>query len=131
MKYEQTGLSAGSSAAMIYYSKPYEKDGVLHGCIDMSDVQYGNLWTNISRDYSKKLGMAKGRQYKTEIFFKGKKKYSGIITFGNTFSDVPEGKPVMYFNSLGNLSLAINMGSFSAEHGISYGQDWHISVSEK
>lgn len=131
MKYSQTGPSAGASAEMLHYSRPYEKDGVIHGCIDMSDVQYGNLWTNINRDYAKKLGIAKGNQYRTEIFFNGQRKYSGVITFGNTFSDVPEGEPVMYLNSLGNLSLAINMGSFAARHGISYGHDWQISVSEK
>ena len=54
--------------------------------------------------------------------------FKGDIPYVNTYSDVPEGEPLMYFNSLNCLSLALNMGSFANEHGVSYGNSWTIEV---
>jgi S-adenosylmethionine hydrolase len=56
--------------------------------------------------------------------------YSGELIFGKTFSDVPEGKPVTYLNSLLNFSLGVNMGSFADLFHVGSGSGWIIEVSK-
>jgi hypothetical protein len=40
------------------------------------------------------------------------------MPFVKTFSDVPEGQPLLYIDSRGRLSAAINMGDFAKTNGI-------------
>ena len=44
------------------------------------------------------------------------------------FSDVPKGQPLVYINSLLNVSLALNLGDYAHDHGVASGPDWTISV---
>ena len=43
------------------------------------------------------------------------------IRFVATFGDVPEGQPLLYVNSRGKLSLALNMANFMETHGVTRG----------
>ena len=48
----------------------------------------------------------------------------------HTFGDVPEGNVLAYMNSLMNLSLAINMGSFADSFHINSGPNWNIVIKK-
>ena len=41
---------------------------------------------------------------------------------------IAEGKPLVYLNSLMQLSIALNMGSFAETFHVSSGSEWSISV---
>jgi hypothetical protein len=45
-----------------------------------------------------------------------------------TFGEVPIGAPLLYLNSLNNVSLAINQGSFAAHYQIESGHEWSIRL---
>ena len=55
--------------------------------------------------------------------------FDGDVPYVDTFGDVPEGEPLLYFNSLDNVSLAINFGDFASTFGVSSGPEWRIEIS--
>ena len=41
---------------------------------------------------------------------------------------MPVGQPLLYLNSLGKVSLAVNEGSFAAQHGVGSGPEWEVVI---
>ena len=50
--------------------------------------------------------------------------------YQRTFGDVPVGKPLVYVNSLLNLAVALNQGSYAAARKIDSGPDWSIEIGK-
>lgn len=113
----------------IAYQEPTVSDDAVSGTIPILDIQFGNVWTNIPQTILEEFGIAKDETLVVTISEAGDEKYQGEIPYVYTFSDVPEGDPLVYINSLGNVSLALNYDNFAATHGIGSGADWHISLS--
>jgi S-adenosylmethionine hydrolase len=88
-------------------------DGGLSGEVIATDGPYGNLITNISAEEFKKLGYGHGERIGIVL---GNRKFT--LPFVRTFSDVPIGKPLLYIDSRGRLSFAVNQRSFAATYGI-------------
>jgi hypothetical protein len=51
------------------------------------------------------------------------------VPLADTFGDVPEGKPLLYVNSRGRVSLALNMGNFAEVHAT--GRGTPVTVTKK
>lgn len=100
------------------------------GNIPVLDIQYGNIWSNISDELFEKLEPKFGDMFKVEIFNGDKLVYQGNMPFVESFGDVDEGKPMIYYNSLLNVSTAINMGNFAAQYKVSSGADWTIKLTK-
>ena len=104
---------------------PYQKailDGKkIKGTIAILDVQYGNIWTNIDADLFKQLNVKIGDTLQVIIYHNKIKRYSGKMPYTETFGAVAKGKPLLYLNSLLQVSFALNQGSFSKVHKI---QKW-------
>lgn len=104
----------------------------LRGIIPVLDVQYGNVWTNITRGTFEGLTPGKaprpGLRFQVRITHGGVEKFRGEVPFANSFGEVPVGQPLLYFNSLSSFSLAINEGNFAAAHDISGGPDWAVEI---
>lgn len=106
-------------------------DGVIEGTVDILDIRFGSLWTNISLDMLNEAGIKQGDMIKVIIYYKGIKKYENQMTFGHSFADVGFGETVAYINSLINLGIAINQASFSATYQIGTGADWSIFIKKE
>ncbi|WP_276880778.1 SAM hydrolase/SAM-dependent halogenase family protein [Anaerococcus tetradius] len=104
---------------------------VIEGTIDILDVRFGSLWTNISLDLLKKMDIKQGDTIKVTIFNKTIKKYENQMTFGHSFADVGLGETIAYINSLINLGIAINQASFSDTYQIATGNDWTIFIRKE
>ena len=78
------------------------------------DGPYGNLVTNIDGDALRQLGYEPGDAVRVHV---GGEELA--VPFAATFGDVPVGSPLVYIDSRGLLSLAINQGNFARAHGIS------------
>ena len=52
------------------------------------------------------------------------------MPYTETFGAVAKGKPLLYLNSLLQVSFALNQGSFSKVHKIESGNEWTVEVSE-
>jgi len=51
------------------------------------------------------------------------------MPFENTFGAVPVGKPLAYLNSLMNVSVALNQGSFAQQYKVGSGNDWTLTIN--
>lgn len=125
----QVGKRLPNEVVKIAYQKAVLDNKTIVGNIPILDVQYGNIWTNISADLFKKLGVAVGDKVKITIWEDEKQVFEGSMPYTNTFGEVAEGQNLCYFNSLMNFSLAINMGDFSAKYGVKSGPEWRIKIS--
>lgn len=110
------------------YAKASLVGRILSGTIPSLDYQYGNVWTNIPDTLLEALAPAFGDTFKVDILHDGKTVWTGRAPFVRTFGDVPEGAPLAYINSLGDLSFALNMGDFAKAHGIDRGAGWSVRV---
>ncbi len=106
-------------------------DGVIEGTVDILDIRFGSLWTNINLDLLNEADIKQGDTIKVIIYYKGIKKYENQMTFGHSFADVGLGETVAYINSLINLGIAINQASFSATYQIGTGADWSIFIKKE
>lgn len=121
-----TLLPAGVVA--LAYERAREENGVLVGTIPVLDFQYGNVWTNLDEGLFAKLAPKFGERFRVTISHAGREIYTGVMPYAHTFGDVPEGEPLLYLNSLLNVSLALNMGNFAAKHGVASGAAWSVRV---
>ncbi|MDI3410471.1 S-adenosyl-l-methionine hydroxide adenosyltransferase family protein [Bacillus sonorensis] len=104
------------------------EDEWITGTIDILDVRFGNLWTNISRQLFSKLDIRYGDALNVIITHGTNQVYCQTIVFGRSFADIPVGEPLVYVNSLDNLGVAINQGSFAEVYDIGTGIHWRISL---
>jgi S-adenosylmethionine hydrolase len=129
--FEDIGPELPAKVVMIDYQKPEIRGDMVAGNIPILDVQFGNVWTNIDRRTFERLGVEKGAEMDVRIFNGKALVFEGTMPYVSTFGDVPQGKPLLYMNSVDNLAAAINWGDFAATHGVGSGPDWRIEVARR
>jgi len=130
--FEQVGpLLPRQEVVSIPYQKAVLDGKTIKGTIPVLDVQYGNIWTNIPGDLFAQLKPSFGDQLHVKILHQGKSVYEGDMPYSSTFGAVALGKPLVYLNSLLQLSFALNQGSFAEVHKVASGNDWSVEVSKK
>lgn len=127
INFEDVGPKLPNKVEIIKYQKAKKENGDIFGNISALDVQYGNVWSNIPREISGEMDLVKN-EYMVEIFNGKKRVFKERIPFVNSFGDVKEGKNCMYFNSLDNLSFAINVGNFASKYKIGHGELWSVKI---
>ena len=85
----------------------------LTGEVIAIDGPFGNLITNIDGDDFLKLGYQRGDRLKVTIAG-----HEVELPFVKTFSDVPLKRPLLFIDSRGRASLALNQASFAAAYDI-------------
>ncbi|MCU9615054.1 S-adenosyl-l-methionine hydroxide adenosyltransferase family protein [Caldibacillus lycopersici] len=100
----------------------------IFGSIDILDVRFGNLWTNIDRDIFNQLNAVFGNLFEVSIVQGEKQIYKSKMIFAKTFAENNIGNPLLYINSLNRIGIAINQGSFAATYQIKAGADWKVII---
>src|SRR5699024_9753335 len=67
-----------------------EEDAVI-GTIDILDVRFGNLWTNIDRQLFAEANIEYGELLEVTIVNNEQQSYKNIMRFGQTFADTKLG----------------------------------------
>ena len=98
------------------------------GTIDVLDVRFGSLWTNIPRALFAKLGVSHGGRVEISIENDTRTLYKNILVYAKSFADVYVGEPLVYVNSLDCMAVAINQGSFARAYNIGTGTNWKIRI---
>ena len=131
ISFEQVGAIVNTPVVSIAFQKASLQDKQLKGTIAILDIQYGNIWTNIHQDYWKAFQKIthKKNELIVEIYHQQKQVYKGNMPFENTFGAVAVGKPLAYLNSLMNLSIALNQGSFAQQFKVQAGNDWTLTLT--
>lgn len=127
--FEEVGPSVDVADLIVLHKSESSFDGrVVTGNIDILDVRFGNLWTNISRDLFREAGIDYGDALEVTIANSTQQVYKNIMTFGRSFADSHLGEPLLYVNSLDKLGVAINQGSFARAYHIDAGANWKILI---
>lgn len=98
------------------------------GTIDVLDVRFGSLWTNIPREMFLQLGVTHGSRVEISIENSTRMLYKNILVYAKSFADVYVGEPLVYVNSLDYMAVAINQGSFARAYNIGTGRKWRITM---
>jgi len=130
ISFEEVGPVLPNEVVSISFQKAELEGKKIKGTIAILDVQYGNIWTNISADIFKQLDPKIGDTLKVSIYHNKIKKYEGEMPYVETFGSVAKNKPLLYLNSLLQVSFALNMGNFSTVHHIYSGSDWTVVISK-
>ena len=127
--FEQVGpeVEAGTVIELPMIEATISEDGVM-GTIDVLDVRFGSLWTNIPRELFLQLGVKHGSRVEVTISNETRTLYKNIMAYARSFADVNVGEPLLYINSLDNVAVAINQGSFSKAYNIGTGINWRLTL---
>ena len=96
------------------------------GTIDILDIRFGSLWTNIPRDIFVDAGFKHGESVEVIIRKGSTTAYNNRIVYGRSFADVYPSEQIIYVNSVYNMAIAINQGNFAKAYNIGTGQHWQI-----
>ena len=108
--------------------EPYLDGNAACGTIDVLDVRFGSLWTNIPRTMFLQTGIKYGDRVSITIENDTRCVYRNIILFGKSFADVYVGEALAYVNSLDCVAVAINQGSFARAYNVGTGNSWRIRI---
>lgn len=98
------------------------------GTIDVLDVRFGSLWTNIPLQLFKTLNIPVGERVEVDIQHDTRTVYKNFLVYAKSFADVNVGESLVYLNSLSNMAVAINQGSFAQAYNIGTGTNWKITM---
>lgn len=132
VEYQDVGPLLDPEPFMLKVESPVIRDnGDIVGTIEILDSRYGSLWTNIPD----KLFFSQGMDYGDDIrvlISQGKRiVYGYTMKACRNFSEVPIGQPLLYINSLLNVGIALNQGSFADQYSIGTGEQWHIRICKE
>jgi len=96
------------------------------GSIDILDVRFGSLWTNVTRADFLELGFKHGDRVEVVIRNGSTLVYNNRLVYGKSFADVYVSEQIIYVNSLDRMAVAINQGNFAKAYSIGTGIHWSI-----
>ena len=117
-----------SSLLSLPILEPHLEGRAACGTIDVLDVRFGSLWTNIPRTLFLETGIQYGDRVSITIENDTRTVYRNIIQFARSFADVYVGEALCYVNSLDCVAVAINQGSFARAYNIGTGNSWRIRI---
>jgi S-adenosylmethionine hydrolase len=85
----------------------------IRGMVVALDGPYGNLVTNVSGDAFRELGYGLGDSVRVQL---GSAAIS--VPFQRTFGEVAPGRALLFIDSRGMVSLAINQGNFALQYRV-------------
>lgn len=109
--------------------EPRLEGSAVCGTIDVLDVRFGSLWTNIPRTLFLQTGVQYGDRVSITIENDTRCVYRNIILFAKSFAEVYMGEALAYVNSLDCMAVAINQGSFARAYNIGTGNSWRIRIA--
>jgi S-adenosylmethionine hydrolase len=127
--YEEVGptVPVESLVELPVFEVKVDNDAII-GNIDILDVRFGNLWTNIDRSLFNQLGNKYGDIFEVIIDREGSIVYKSTMKYGRSFADSELGDPLLYINSLDKIGVALNQESFAEKFSIGTGAEWIIKI---
>lgn len=128
--FEQVGpLYDTDRVAELPVVAPTGDENSVKGTIDVLDIRFGSLWTNVPKEMFKALGIEIGKRVEVTIENDTRCVYRNVMSYAHSFADVNVGEPLVYINSLDCMAVAINQGSFARAYNIGTGNSWKISFA--
>lgn len=102
----------------------------ISGMVDILDIRFGSLWTNIPLQLLKELQIKQNDHVLITIAHKEREVYRATLPFARSFAEVPVNAPLIYVNSLLKVGIALNQASFAAAYHIGTGNDWKVTLQK-
>jgi len=131
ISFEQVGPLLPAAVMQLQTAPGSFSDGVFSGHVAGGTGRLGNVYFNIDRDLFATAGAEYGDVFHVEITHNESAVFSAEMPYAKSFGSVPVGKNLMFINSSGDLSLAINQGNFAERYGIGSGTDWTVKVTQR
>jgi len=106
------------------------EDGVLYGVVAGGVGRLGNVSFNINRQLFSQLKVSLGELVGVIIRNQQEVIWQGNLPYVRTFGEVPLSDPLLFVNSSGLMSVAINQGNFANTHNIQKGWDWTVEIKK-
>jgi len=129
--FDEVGPLLDAKVMLLETSKGKLKDGLLHGKVTGGTGRLGNISFNIDRALFSEIKPEFGEIYSINIKHGDKVIYEGVMPYARSFGSVAIGKNLLFMNSSGELSIAINQGSFAEKYGIGSGSEWRIHIKKQ
>ena len=107
------------------------EDGVLKGFVAGGTGRLGNAWFSIDRDLFKKIKPQYGELFRVVIRNDDSVVWQDSVPYTKSFADVPIGNNLLFVNSSGKTSMAINQGNFAHRFHIGTGKSWRVEISRQ
>ncbi len=133
ISFSQTGPSLHPQVVQLPQKNARLLDAsTITGTVTRIEKPYGNIVTNIPRALfdAFKLDPDNLPVLKVELSNKGKRVLNQRLPYVKSFGHVPMGKPLLYVDSVQQMGLAVNGGSFAEIFQISAGTDWEIKLGK-
>lgn len=108
--------------------KPVAREGEITGAIDILDARYGSVWTNIPLSMLEEARIGYGRTLQVEISHRDRIVYGYPLRLCRSFAEAGRGEALLYINSILNVGVAVNQGSFAAMYHVGTGEGWKTTL---
>ena len=105
--------------------------GVLYGYVTGGTGRLGNISFSIDRHLFEEISPEYGEIYDVVIRNDGQVAWAGSLPYTKSFADVPLGDNLLFINSSGATSIAVNQGNFANKFGIGSGDGWTIEIKKR
>ena len=129
--FEEVGPLLEPKVIMLEVSQGKFENGVLHGLVTGGTGRLGNISFNIDRKLFQQINPKFGEMYDVVISNKGQVVWKGSLPYARSFGSVTVGDNLLFMNSSGEVSIAINQGNFANTYNIGSGSDWGITIQKK
>lgn len=100
ISFEELGTPEPKEAIQVFaIEKPSQTAKTITGTIDILDIRFGSLWTNIPHTFFKQWQVQYNESLLVSIYYQDTLRYQEEVRFGRSFAQVAEQEPVLYVNS--------------------------------
>lgn len=128
ISYEEVGPLLEAKVILLEQPEASLKDGTLYGVVSGGTGRLGNVELSIDRQLFAEANASYGDIFSVIYKNNGQVVWQGSLPYTKSFGDVAVGEPILFVNSSGYLSTAINQGHFASTYGIEVGNDWTVEL---
>lgn len=131
ISYAEVGPLLEAEVIMLEEMGARLEDGVLYGYVSGGTGRLGNISFSIDRHLFEEIDPVYGEIYDVVIRNIGEIAWEGSLPYAKSFGDVPLGDNLLFVNSSGEASIAVNQGNFANKYGIGSGDNWTIEIKKQ
>jgi hypothetical protein len=131
IRYEEVGPLMKPEVIMLKELSARLDYGVLHGYVSGGTGRLGNIAFSIDRHLFEEISPEYGEKYDVVIRNNNEIAWEGSVPYVKSFGDVPLGDNLLFINSSGRTSIAVNQGNFANKYGIGSGDAWTIEIKKE
>lgn len=129
--FEQVGPLLAPDVMRLELAAGTYEDRVFEGHVAGGVDRLGNVYFNIDRGLFERDDPEYGDMFDVAIVNDERTVWEGSLPYVKSFGSVPVGDNLLFVNSSGLLSVAVNQGNFADKYGIGYGPDWRVRITKR